>query len=74
MHGPPTTMRTHRAQVDQIVRPRLGKSILNRLSPKQLDDFYGQMKDEGRSPRTIRNYPTIIAGSYDVAVGALTRA
>jgi len=47
----PATIRTYRAQVDQIIRPRLGKVALTRLSPKHLDDFYGQMKDEGRSPK-----------------------
>lgn len=64
----PTTMRTYRAQVDQIIRPRLGKMVLTRLSPKHLDDFYGQMKDEGRSPKTIRNYHAIISSALHQGV------
>ena len=64
----PTTMRTYRAQVDQVIRPRLGKIALIRLSPKHLDDFYGQMKDEGRSPKTIRNYHAIISSALHQAV------
>lgn len=64
----PTTIRTYRAQVDHIIRPRLGKITLTRLSPKHLDNFYGQMKDEGRSPKTIRNYHAIISSALHQGV------
>lgn len=64
----PTTIRTYRAQADQIIRPRLGKVTLTRLSSKHLDDFYGQMKDEGRSPKTIRNYHAIISSALHQGV------
>ena len=64
----PTTMRTYRAHVEQIIRPRLGKIVLTRLTPKHLDDLYRRMKDEGRSPKTIRNYHAIISSALHQGV------
>lgn len=64
----PTTLRTYRAQVKQTIRPRLGKVVLTRLTPKHLDDLYGQMKEEGRSPKTIRNHHAIISSALHQAV------
>jgi integrase len=64
----PTTMRTYRAQVEQTVRPRLGKVVLTRLTPKHLDDLYGQMKDAGLSPKTIRNHHAIISSALHQGV------
>lgn len=64
----PTTLRTYRAQIDQTIRPRLGKLILSKLTPKHLDDFYGEMKSSGRSPKTIRNYHAIISSALHQAV------
>ena len=64
----PTTMRTYRAQVKQTIRPRLGKVVLTRLTPKHLDDLYRQMKEEGRSPKTIRNHHAIISSALHQGV------
>lgn len=64
----PTTMRTYRAQVEQIIRPRLGKIVLTRLTPKHLDDLYRHMKEEERSPKTIRNYHAIISSALHQGV------
>ena len=64
----PTTLRTYRAQVEQIIRPRLGKIGLTRLTPKHLDDLYRHMKEEGRSPKTIRNYHAIISSALHQGV------
>jgi integrase len=64
----PTTLRTYRAQVAQVIRPKLGKVSLTRLTPKHLDDFYRQMKDDGRSPKTIRNYHAIISSALHQGV------
>lgn len=64
----PTTLRTYRAQVEQIIRPRLGKIVLTRLTPKHLDDLYRHMKEEGRSPKTIRNYHAIISSALHQGV------
>ena len=47
----PTTMRTYRAQIEQTIRPRLGKVVLTRLTPEHLDDLYGQMKGRADRPR-----------------------
>ena len=64
----PTTLRTYRAQVGRTIRPRLGKVKLTRLTTKNLDDLYGQMKDEGKSPKTIRNHHAIISSALHQAV------
>jgi integrase len=64
----PTTMRTYRAQIEQTIRPRLGKVVLTRLTPKHLDDLYGAMKDAGLSPKTIRNHHAIISSALHQAV------
>jgi len=64
----PTTMRTYRAQIDQTIRPSLGKLVLSRLTPKHLDDLYGAMKVGGKSPKTIRNHHAIISSALHQAV------
>jgi integrase len=64
----PTTMRTYRAQTEQTIRPRLGKIVLNRLTPKHLDDLYGDMKDDGLAPKTIRNHHAIISSALHQGV------
>lgn len=64
----PTTLRTYRAQVEHTIRPRLGKVLLTRMTPKHLDDLYGQMKEEGRSPKTIRNHHAIISSALHQGV------
>lgn len=64
----PTTLRTYRAQVKRTIRPRLGKVALTRLTPKNLDDLYGQMKEDGQSPKTIRNHHAIISSALHQGV------
>jgi integrase len=64
----PTTLRTYRSQVEQTIRPRLGKLSLARLTPKHLDDLYGEMKDAGKSAKTIRNHHAIISSALHQAV------
>ena len=64
----PTTMRTYRAQIEQTIRPALGKVELSRLTAKQLDDLYGAMKERGASPKTIRNHHAIISSALHQAV------
>jgi integrase len=64
----PTTMRTYRAQIDQTIRPALGKVPLTRLNAKQLDDLYGAMKTADKTPKTIRNHHAIISAALHQAV------
>jgi integrase len=63
----PTTINTYRAQIDGTIRPALGKTPLNRLTAKQLDDLYGAVKASGRSAKTIRNYHAIISAALHQA-------
>lgn len=64
----PTTMRTYRAQIEQTIRPSLGKVPLTRLNAKQLDDLYGAMKTAEKTPKTIRNHHAIISAALHQAV------
>jgi integrase len=64
----PTTMRTYRAQIEQTIRPALGKVPLTRLNAKQLDDLYGAMKTAEKTPKTIRNHHAIISAALHQAV------
>jgi hypothetical protein len=42
--------------------------VLTVLTPKHLDERYGMMKEEGRSPKTIRNYHAIISSALHQGV------
>ena len=63
----PTTLRTYRAQVEQIIRPRLkGKDRPHPAdaSPRTWTTCTGRLKGRGeRSPKTIRNYHAIISSA-----------
>lgn len=64
----PTTLRTYRSNIEKAIRPRLGRLPLNRLTARQLDELYGQLKAEGRSPKTIRNHHAIMSAALHQAV------
>lgn len=64
----PTTLRTYRAQIELTIRPALGKVKLNKLSARQLDELYGEMKEKGKSAKTIRNHHAIISSALHQAV------
>ncbi len=59
----PTTLRNYRSRVERSIRPALGAIKLNRLSAKDLDEFYGEMKDAGASAKTIRNAHAVISAA-----------
>ncbi len=64
----PTTLRTYQSYIKKTIRPRLGKVQVARLTPKHLDDLYGELKDAGLSPKTIRNHHAIISSALHQAV------
>ena len=64
----PTTLRTYRSQIARTLRPKLGKILLTRLSARHLDALYRDLKEEGKSAKTIRNYHAIIAAALHQAV------
>ncbi len=64
----PTTLRTYRSQIEKTIRPRLGNVQIVRLTAKHLDDLYRDLKSDGKSPKTIRNYHAIIAAALHQAV------
>jgi integrase len=63
----PTTMRTYRTQVKNVLRPRLGKLEVNRLTAKHLDDLYGVMRSTGKAPKTIRNLHATVSSALHQA-------
>ena len=64
----PTTIRNYKAQIERTIRPALGKTKLTRLSARNLDELYGAMKDQGLTPKTIRNHHAIISSALHQAV------
>jgi integrase len=64
----PTTIRNYKSQVEHTIRPRLGKVLLSRLTPKHLDDLYGVLKDSGSSAKSIRNVHAIISAALHQGV------
>ncbi|MHB8318221.1 MAG: tyrosine-type recombinase/integrase [Acidimicrobiales bacterium] len=64
----PTTLRTYRAQIKQTIRPRLGSIRLSALTAKHLDDLYGAMRVQGKSPKTIRNHHAIVSAALHQGV------
>lgn len=63
----PTTMRNYRSQVKNVLRPRLGKVEVSRLTAKHLDDLYGAMRSAGKAPKTIRNLHATISSALHQA-------
>lgn len=64
----PTTLRNYRHCIERTIRPRLGSVKLTRLTPKNLDDLYGEMKAAGSSPKTIRNAHAILSSALHQGV------
>ncbi|HML01063.1 MAG TPA: N-terminal phage integrase SAM-like domain-containing protein, partial [Acidimicrobiales bacterium] len=64
----PTTIRNYRSQVKGTIRPKLGRIVLAKLTPKHLDTLYGEMKDAGLSAKTIRNHHAILSSALHQAV------
>lgn len=64
----PTTIRNYKSQVEHSIRPRLGKVLVSRLTPKHLDDLYGALKAEKLSPKSIRNVHAIVSAALHQAV------
>jgi integrase len=63
----PTTMRNYRSQAERVLRPRLGKVALTRLTARHLDELYGAMKDQGKSAKTIRNLHATVSSALHQA-------
>jgi site-specific recombinase XerC len=60
----PTTIRNHKSQIEQIeqtIGPRLGKRDLMKLTPKQVEGLYGDMKDQGPSSKTICHQHAVLS-------------
>lgn len=63
----PQTRRTYRGYIDNWITPHLGKHRLDRLRPDHIRGLYKTMRDDGRSPATIRQTHAILAKALKVA-------
>jgi hypothetical protein len=50
------------------IKPRLGSKTINKLSPADLDRFYGQLAKSGLTPLSIRKSHTILSAAFNQAV------
>jgi integrase len=64
----PTTMFRYRSAVGANIKRRLGSKTINKLSPADLDRFYGQLATSGLTPLSIRKSHAILSAAFDQAV------
>jgi len=64
----PTTTRTYRGYVKQLIVPALGSKRVRNLTAYDLDLFYSRLAAGGRSSATIRQVHAIISGALKQAV------
>ena len=64
----PTTLRSFRSQIESRIRPAIGGVPVTELTARHLDEFYGQLKRSGLSPKTIWNYHATISAALSLAV------
>ena len=65
----PLTLSSYRYKIDAVLRPRLGEIPLEDLSVLSIDQFYGELLDEGMSPATVNHHHRILRA----ALGQATR-
>lgn len=64
----PTTLRNYRSHVKRTIRPALGAVPLDRLSARNLDILYGEMRQRGLTTKTIRNHHAVISAALHQGV------
>ena len=67
-HRAKYTMKEHRRTIEKSIKPRLGKIRLDRLTTKQLDDYYRSLLERGLAPGTVRRHHSIISAALTRAV------
>ncbi len=67
-HRTPATMREYRRLVEVNVSPAIGAKRVNRLSGRDLDDFYRSLSDRGLTPSSIRRHHALVHAAYERAV------
>ncbi len=62
------TMREHRRSVKRDIKPAIGTIPLDRLSARDLDQFYRELLRRGLSPASVRRHHSILHAALDRAV------
>jgi len=62
------TVKEHRRCIEHDIKPALGSVRLDKLSPRQLDAFYGDLLARGLSPSSVRRFHSVLHAALDRAV------
>jgi integrase len=63
----PTTLHEDRRKIEKDIRPALGHVRLDKLTAKDLDDFYGQLRDSGITRQSVPHYHRLIRAALQQA-------
>jgi integrase len=62
------TVREHRRCIEHDIKPALGSVRLDKLTARQLDDFYHDLLARGLSPSSVRRFHSVLHAALDRAV------
>lgn len=66
-----STKRTYKIRINTHIKPALGSSKLNNLTPTLLQNFFNDIYKNGYSKNTFKNISSIVKNSLDYAVNPL---
>jgi integrase len=64
----PSTLTRYRSAIEFNIKPRLGSTRLNKLTPVQIDAYYASLTKAGLNPLTVRKSHAILSASCNQAV------
>lgn len=64
----PYTIREYSRMVERNIKPALGQLRLDRLTARQLDAFYKQLRDRGLSASSVRRHHSVLHAALEQAV------
>ncbi len=57
----PNTMRRYKQLAEAVIRPKLGRVRVSKLTARHLDEIYAEMVAKGNKPLTIRRLHTVLS-------------
>ena len=63
-----STQHSTKTAIDNWIVPLLGKKKISKLKKMEVQQWIKHLKDEGKSPKTIRNYYSVLCAMLDFAV------
>jgi integrase len=64
----PKTVYEAERTVERIINPAVGALALEQLTTRHLDELYRRLRDEGKSPSSIRRYHAVLSAALSQAV------